>query len=117
MEGAFVITWKELLVAAIVVLGVYIAELLLLMHSGRGRRGTQARELAELRRELAEMKNRLDRLETAKAAEAEEEGTTPYARAFRLARQGMGVAEVAAACGISRAEAELIVAMQRSSQA
>jgi hypothetical protein len=43
----------------------------------------------------------------------EEVPATPYSRAFTLAKQGMDVGEVAANCGISRAEAELIVAMQR----
>ncbi len=118
MEGAFVLTWKEILIGAIVVLGVYIAELLLLMYASRGRgvavwrRGGQARELAELKRELAELKERLARLENAAAA-APEEPVTPYTKAFNLAKQGLDVAEVAASCGISRAEAELIVAMQR----
>ncbi len=122
MDGAFVVTWKELLIGAILVLAVYIAELLLLMYSSRGRglriwqRGAQARELHELRKELAELRDRLGRLEAAGAPArpaAEEEPSTPYSRAFTLAKQGKDVQEVAASCGISRAEAELIVAMQR----
>lgn len=122
MDGAFVITWKELLIGAILVLAVYIAELLLLMHSSRGRglriwqRGAQARELHELRKEVAELKDRLARLEAPVApprSQADDVPATPYSRAFNLAKQGMDVGEVAASCGISRAEAELIVAMQR----
>lgn len=122
MDGAFVITWKELLIAAIVVLGVYIAELLLLMYSSRGRglriwqRGAQAREVHELRKEIAELKARLAKLEAAEPAPlaAQESGAaTPYSRAFTLAKQGLDVGQVASTCGISRAEAELIVAMQR----
>lgn len=122
MDGAFVITWKELLVGAILVLAVYIAELLLLMYSSRGRglriwqRGAQARELHELRKEVAELKDRVVRLEATPVPARpnhEEAPSTPYSRAFTLAKQGMDVGEVAASCGISRAEAELIVAMQR----
>ncbi|MEO1765700.1 DUF2802 domain-containing protein [Thiobacter aerophilum] len=119
MEGAFVLTWKEVLIGAMVILGVYIAELLLLMYSSRGqggglwRRGTQARELMELKRELAELRERLNRLEQASSRAPEETPATPYTKAFHLAKQGLDVAEVAASCGISRAEAELIVAMQR----
>lgn len=122
MDGAFVITWKELLIAAIVVLGVYIAELLLLMHSSRGRgvriwrRGAQARELHEIRKELAGLKERLAKLEAAEPpapAAADANVATPYSRAFTLAKQGLDVGQVASTCGISRAEAELIVAMQR----
>jgi len=122
MDGAFVITWKELLIGAILVLAVYIAELLLLMYSSRGRglqvwrRGAQARELHELRKELSEVRERLARIEagaTLAAGQSEAAPATPYSRAFTLAKQGMDVGEVAASCGISRAEAELIVAMQR----
>lgn len=122
MDGAFVITWKELLIGVILVLAVYIAELLLLMYSSRGRglriwqRGAQARELHELRKEVAALKDRLGRLESASVParpNQEETPSTPYSRAFTLAKQGMDVGEVAASCGISRAEAELIVAMQR----
>jgi hypothetical protein len=131
MDGAFIITWKELLIAGIVVLGVYIAELLLLTYSSRGRglriwqRGAQARELHELRKEVVELKARLAALEAAEAplhASAQRSGqtsgqaqsaATPYSRAFSLAKQGLDVGEVASTCGISRAEAELIVAMQR----
>jgi hypothetical protein len=122
VDGAFVITWKELLVAAIVVLAVYIAELLLLMYSSKTRggrlwqRGAQAREVHELRREVAELKERVARLESGSPKRAligDAVIATPYSRAFTLAKQGLDVGEVAASCGISRAEAELIVAMQR----
>lgn len=122
MDGALVITWKELLIGAILVLAVYIAELLLLMNSSRGRglriwqRGAQAREMHELRKEVAELADRLAKLErTAIPAgpSRDEAAATPYTRAFSLAKQGLDVAAVAANCGISRAEAELIVAMQR----
>ena len=121
MDGTFVISWKELLIVGIIVLAVYIAELLLLMYSSRGtgvriwQRGAQARELHELRKEVLELKDRLARLESG-VAQAETPDTpveTPYSRAFNLARQGMDVGQVATNCGISRAEAELIVAMQR----
>jgi hypothetical protein len=122
MDAALVITWKQLLIAAIIVLGVYIAELLLLTASSRGRglriwrRGAQARELNELHKEMAELRGRLAKLEEATApprVAREELASTPYTRAFSLAKQGLDVAELAANCGISRAEAELIVAMQR----
>lgn len=122
MDGAFVITWKELLIAGIAVLGVYIAELLLLMYASRGRgirvwqRGAQVRELHELRRELTELKERLARMEAdprIEQASAQPDVATPYSRAFNLAKQGLDVGQVASTCGISRAEAELIVAMQR----
>ncbi|PHV12473.1 DUF2802 domain-containing protein [Chitinimonas sp. BJB300] len=43
-------------------------------------------------------------------------GETAYAQAMRLAGQGLDSSAVAAGCGISRGEAELIVALYRASQ-
>ena len=119
---ALVITWKELLIAAIAVLSVYAAEILLLMRFGhrRGfkiwRRGVEARHQAE----LDALKARVDQLEATIKRLGAPEGTsentpvTPYSQAIHLAQQGFDVAEVAMNCGISRAEAELIVALYRS---
>lgn len=120
MDASFVITWKELLIFGIIVLAVYIAELLLLMGSGQSiglgflRYRKENRELAELKTRLATLETRLARLEENEisADTVVEITSTPYGKAFSLAKQGMDVAQVAASCGISRAEAELIVAMQ-----
>lgn len=122
MDASFVISWKELLIAGIIVLAVYIAELLLLMGSGKSpgfgfwRRRAENRELTELKNRLAAMEVRLTRLEeSGDAADTLGEGASnSYGKAFNLAKQGMDVAQVAASCGISRSEAELIVAMQRN---
>lgn len=46
---------------------------------------------------------------------AAESADTPYGHAIRMAREGRAIAEVATDCGISRGEAELIVALYRSS--
>ena len=43
-----------------------------------------------------------------------ESADTPYGHAIRMARAGKAVAEVVNDCGISRGEAELIVALYRS---
>jgi len=43
------------------------------------------------------------------------EADTPYGQAIRMAREGRAVVELASECGISRGEAELIVALYRSS--
>lgn len=119
MDAGFVVSWKELLVVGIIVLAVYIAEMLLLMGSGKslGQRFGRRSE----NKELAEIKARLARLEARLAPPTENDesadsiveiASTPYSRAFNLAKQGVDVTQVAASCGISRAEAELIVAMQ-----
>ena len=121
MDASFVITWKELLIVGIIVLAVYIAELLLLMSSGKSmglrfwRQRAENRELTELKNRLAALEIRLARLEESGDSVDNLGGTasTSYGKAFNLAKQGMDVAQVAANCGISRSEAELIVAMQR----
>lgn len=41
-------------------------------------------------------------------------GATPYNQAIELIRQGMGAADVAQRCGISRSEAELILSLYRN---
>lgn len=122
MDGSFVITWKEILIGAVIVLAIYIAEVVLLLRSGRGMRSwlgrsSEAREIERLAARVAALEQRLttptqSMVPDAEAAEAEG-AATPYARAFALAKEGVDVAQVAARCGISRAEAELIVAMQR----
>lgn len=120
MDTSFVITWKELLIFAIIVLAVYVAEMLLLMRKGKsfslfGRSRADYAALSALQEKLAAMENRLAKLEKSSLVADSidsEAPTTPYGKAFTLAKQGMDVAQVATACGISRAEAELIVAMQ-----
>ncbi|MBT9614032.1 MAG: DUF2802 domain-containing protein [Burkholderiales bacterium] len=122
MDASFIISWKELLIAGIIVLAVYIAELLLLMRSGKSiglgfwRRRAENRELTELRNKLAALEIRLAQLEGSEdsADTLGEIASNSYGKAFSLAKQGMDVAQVAANCGISRSEAELIVAMQRN---
>lgn len=120
MDTGFVLSWKELLIAGIIVLAVYIAEMLLLLGSGKslglpfGRRRAESSELAEIKARLARLEARLaPPTESADSADTIVEiASTPYSRAFNLAKQGVDVTQVAASCGISRAEAELIVAMQ-----
>jgi len=120
MDTGFILSWKELLIAGIIVLAVYIAEMLLLLGSGKslglpfGRRRAENNELAEIKARLARLEARLaPPTESADSADTIVEiASTPYSRAFSLAKQGVDVTQVAASCGISRAEAELIVAMQ-----
>lgn len=125
---SLVITWRELLVVVILVLAVYVAEMLLFMRSGGKRQrlklwrgdesgsGTPGREtrllreeVEDLRNELAELRGEVDVLKTLQAS-----GNSPYAQAIEMAKEGHDVGEVAAACGISRGEAELIVAVHRA---
>lgn len=120
MDVGFVVTWKELLIAGIIVMAVYIAEMLLLLRSGKTlglpfrRKRAENSALAALEARLARLEARLaPPTETPDSADTIVEiASTPYSRAFNLAKQGVDVTQVAASCGISRAEAELIVAMQ-----
>jgi hypothetical protein len=50
------------------------------------------------------------------AAPVSEPAETAYARAIRLARQGLDPLALAEDCGISRGEAELIVALYRANR-
>lgn len=84
----------------------------------------QQSQLSALQRDVKALLARLEKLEqappsapaTASATHspaAASVGATPYNQAIELARQGMPAAEVATRCGISRSEAELIVALYR----
>jgi hypothetical protein len=121
---ALVITWRELLVIAIAVLAIYVAEVLLLLRwSGRRRVSLWTRppspaenqalnalslEIAELRKQVVLLQNEVDRLRSATPS-----AVSPYNQAIQMARQGLSASEVASGCGISRGEAELIVALYR----
>ena len=131
---SFVITWRELLIGAVLVLAVYIAEMLLLMRSAKPlgwriwQRGAEAhaksrevlamdnaREVQSLELEFTLLQERVDRLQKElEQLKAQQAAVTPYTHAIQMAQQGLNVNEVAASCGISRGEAELIVALHRN---
>lgn len=131
---SFVITWRELLVGAVLVLAVYIAEMLLLMRSAKPlgwriwQRGAEAhvksreaqikentREVQSLELEFVVLQERVDKLQKElEQLKSQQAAVTPYTHAIQMAQQGLNVNEVAASCGISRGEAELIVALHRN---
>jgi hypothetical protein len=139
--GAFVVTWRELLIVVIAVLAIYVAELVLLLRwsakdravasaigaNRRARGGPEERSVEELTQEVGELRKQvtrlqadLDRLRNARrravpevAGAATEVLPSPYNQAIHLARQGASASDVASGCGISRGEAELIVALYR----
>lgn len=118
---SIVITWRELLLVVVVVLGVYVAEMLLMMRSSGGLRKPrwlgmiqEKKVETELRRQLEELRHRVEQLEANLPVKKEgDEADTPYNRAILLARQGYDAARLSEECGISRGEAELIVSMQK----
>lgn len=121
---AIVLTWRELLIAVILATLVYLLEIAVFSRRRRakgaaetpGQQADALSELDRLRDELATLRQRLEGLEarldsalTDKAAEH-----TPYGRAVRLAREGYTAQELASRCGISRGEAELIIALNQT---
>ncbi len=120
---ALVVTWRELLVVAITVLAIYAVEVLLLLRWSGRRVSLWARteassegqalnalslEIAELRGQVARLQGELERLKSATPS-----AISPYNQAIQMARQGLSASEVSSRCGISRGEAELIVALYR----
>jgi hypothetical protein len=121
VEG-LVVTWRELLIVVIAVLAVYATELVLLLRwSGlrrwarKGQSSPEQRlitglslEIGELRKQLSQLQVEMDKLKSTST-----KPVSPYNQAIQMAREGRGAAEVASGCGISRGEAELIVALYR----
>ena len=120
---ALVVTWRELLVVAITVVAVYAVEVLLLLRWSGRRVSLWARteassegqalnalslEIAEVRGQVVRLQGELDRLKSATPP-----AISPYNQAIQMARQGLSASEVSSRCGISRGEAELIVALYR----
>jgi hypothetical protein len=120
---AFVLTWRELLIVVVAVLAISVVELLLLLRRSRTRGrwwswGARAgpegasvdellREIGGLRKQVARLQGEVEKLQAAPAS------VSPYTAAIQMARQGASADEVAGGCGISRGEAELIVALYR----
>lgn len=109
-------TWRELLIGLIVALAFYVTELLVFIGTSgkrsdnrpvRGELDAIREEMADLRSHQAVMQKELDRLRE------ESETPAPYSQAIRMVRQGMGAAEIAAACDISKGEAELIASLHK----
>lgn len=122
--GAWVVTWRELLIVVIAILAIYLAEVVLLRALG-GRKllpwrrklpissegqalNAVSLEIGELRKQVARLQGEVERLKSATPP-----AVSPYNQAIQMARQGLSASEVASGCGISRGEAELIVALYR----
>lgn len=136
MNG-IVITWPQLLYLGLILVLFYVAELLLFLRKSslRNPRAERmdrlddvAEDMAALRQEIESLKVRLVSLQmqqqlpsapelpVARQAEVhvDDGAETPYAQAIRMAQTGADADAVAAGCGISRGEADLIVALYRT---
>lgn len=131
MNG-IVISWQHLLYISLVLILFYVAELLLFLRKSSQHKSNdpyvrkvlaeQREQMAELQREIEHLKVRLATVfvqqhspevssEETIALDAED---SPYSQAIRLAQLGTDADKVAAQCGISRGEADLIVALYRT---
>ncbi|MFN0317460.1 MAG: DUF2802 domain-containing protein [Burkholderiales bacterium] len=71
---------------------------------------TLTQEIDDLKERVAALKAEVQGLKATKPA------VSPYNQALHMAKQGYPVGEVASQCGISKGEAELIVALYRKSK-
>lgn len=111
-------TGRELLLAVILATVVYLIEVLVFAGRRRPRQPPVALpdtvRLDALRSEIDQLKARVEQLEARPPVEsALDTQTTTYAEAVRLAREGASSQELALALGISRSEADLIIALHR----
>lgn len=110
----FIFTGRELLLAVVLATLVYLLEVWLLSRRGKPGRDVAVR-IAALEREVEVLKQRLQMLEDEPPVGSSlDSRTATYADAQRMAREGAPALELAGSLGISRGEAELIVALQRA---
>ncbi|MBL8508115.1 DUF2802 domain-containing protein [Chitinimonas sp. JJ19] len=122
MNGIF-LSWQSLLIAGLLLLAAGLAVVLLrlrreqhkphLNHALEAEQEWLRDEIVALKREVAGLRARLEEDEPVTAPP---ESESAYGQALKLAQKGLDSAAVAASCGISRGEAELIVALYRASQ-
>ena len=108
-------TGRELLIAVVLATAVYLFEVLLFSRRRKQREeGAHAARMDALQDEIEVLKTRLQALEARPPVESSlDTQALNYAEAVRLARVGASADELAASLGISRAEAELIIALRR----
>ena len=130
--NSIVITWPQLLYISLVLILFYATELLLFLRKSAQNKSKspaerkwlaeQQEQIVELQREMESLKVRLATLLAQQLPlptlpseiSLQDDDDTPYSQAIRLAQQGADSEKVSAACGISRGEADLIVALYRT---
>jgi hypothetical protein len=116
--SAITLTWAQVAVVALLAIGLYVVELLAFVRAAR-RQGEQERRMRERLEaqttEIASLRERIDGVEAAiDGLRRAPQSSGQYREAVEMAERGSDAATVADSCGISRAEADLIVALYRS---
>jgi len=106
------------LIVVLAAVGLYVLELLAFMRTAR-RQALQERRSQErleaMQGEIATLREQVDGLEAAvEGLRRTPQSSGQYREAVEMAERGSDAAAVAENCGISRAEADLIVALYRS---
>ena len=113
---AIVISWQQLLYLTLLVILVYGLEMLFFLR--KMKTAQTSKEINPLLKRVEALEARLLELEQSRpvlsAGPYPIEGESPYSHAIKLAEEGYDVASIAVESGISRGEAELIVALYRS---
>ncbi len=109
-------TGRELLLAVLLATLVYLFEAWWISRWGKRRAHASAEaRLRVLEAEISDLKQRMQVLEAKPPADSSlDTRAATYADAQRMAREGAAALELAGSLGISRGEAELIVALQRA---
>ena len=119
--GTITLTWEHVFVIALAAIGLYVVELLLFMRTASrqaARERVTTERLEAMATALSALQERADAL--GKELDAIRRGprsSGQYREAVEMAEQGLDASAVADSCGISRAEADLIVALYRSRNA
>ena len=119
--GTITLTWAQVFVVALAAIGLYVIELVLFMRAASRqaeRERVTSQRLETMETQVAALQERADALsKELDAARREPKSSGQYREAVEMAEQGLEAAAVADSCGISRAEADLIVALYRSRNA
>lgn len=109
------LTWLELVVVAVLLTALNVFVIFWLTRSMRRDTLTADAEREALRAEVEILREENARWRSALAQPAtDRSAASPYSRAIEMARNGAEISTIAGTCGISRGEAELLVALHRS---
>ena len=111
-------TWAQVAVVALLAIGLYVVELFAFMRAARRQaeqeRGVRERLEAQAT-EIGTLRERIDGLDaTIEGLRRAPQSSGQYRESVDMAERGSDAATVADSCGISRAEADLIMALYRS---